>query len=225
MRLFLFGEVRGLELHLPCGFHEGRFVEASERSPGHTLNAIHADFTREVGHSTLEEIQTAIKRGAVVCTKHRGFYSRNSHVAMRSKLLIAFTWGSGSVPTSPGTRDTWRKCTKGKRIHVPLAPLARGRVREIRSNPESGARISAVDLVFQSVMHREEINERLDSLKKQQDETLESMKKKLENMLEQQDKMIEILRQAVRRSAGDEVPLPPAKRARSDGQCESAEGR
>lgn len=115
VRLFLRDACRGLELHLPSEWKQGKFQE-----PAKTANYYHYAFSKAIGQNSLHEIQQAINKGAVVHC-HNGYHERNSFVAKEANVLVAFTWG----PISGGTLDTWKKTnpTTCTRIHIPLESL------------------------------------------------------------------------------------------------------
>lgn len=102
-----------LTLHLPCPWENGRYQDMSSRdwrtNPGRLANQRHELFQRQTGIDSLQQIQSAIDRGAQVCI-HSGFHARNTEIA-KVKVLVA----SGCL--KGGTLDTWKKC-KGEKIFV-----------------------------------------------------------------------------------------------------------
>lgn len=110
-----------LQLYLPSRFSNEKFDKTT--SAGIRSNALHSQFERHSGISSLNELDTAIRLGAKTeaCD---GFHARNSLVA-KSNYMIAFTWSSTGEPSDGGTLHTWRRC-QGTKIHVNLAKLAEG---------------------------------------------------------------------------------------------------
>jgi hypothetical protein len=109
-----------LTLALPCEFdwNAGQFldtgfrgIESWKKNPGATSNWFHSQFSNAIGKPSLEEIKTAIYKGAVV-ELEAGFMARNSIVA-RADTVIAFTFGDGVIVKDGGTADTCRKYLKG----------------------------------------------------------------------------------------------------------------
>lgn len=101
--LFLHGKASSLTLCLPGPFN-GRF----QGKDGSIANHYHNLFSKEIGFSSLAGIQKAIDKGAIV-TVHNSFRERNTQIAKRANILIAFGRG-GVSPTTSGTLDTWNKC-------------------------------------------------------------------------------------------------------------------
>ena len=73
-----------------------------------------------MGRHTLQDIDDAIKKGAVV-TVFDGFHARN--IAIAAHPLIALSWSAGGAPTSGGTAHTCRACREPK-THVSLRAFA-----------------------------------------------------------------------------------------------------
>lgn len=123
VQLFLEGYVKKLTLHLPCEFKDGKYFETWDnwQNPGKSANTYHTRFSDKLKRNTLEEIQKAIDLGATVVV-HKGFYARNSKVAL-SSYLIAFSWSEGNTPTDGGTLDTWNKSKSKNKRHVSLQSL------------------------------------------------------------------------------------------------------
>lgn len=111
-----------LHLHLPAQFdlNTMRFAEASR--DGQTSNYYHDLFSKKCGFNSLDEIGSALQD--FNCTSHvyNGFFARNIPVG-RCDILIAFTWGEGSIPADGGTKHTWDHSSAPKKIHVPLKNL------------------------------------------------------------------------------------------------------
>jgi hypothetical protein len=127
--LFNAGIVTSLTLALPCAFEwdSASFVDGGELwNPAVRLHELHGQFSRVIGKPSLQEIKTAIYKGAEVVTAN-GFHARNTLVANRADVVIAFTFGHGSVLDDGGTADTARKYLKtGKRAlwHVDLNDMS-----------------------------------------------------------------------------------------------------
>ena len=125
--LFLRGKVSGLELHLPCEWDTTmtQFADTGAShwaaNPGRTANSYHRKFSAVLGRSSFKELAAARAKGAVFTT-YSGFHVRNSVIARECDRTISLTWATGDAPTSGGSLDQWRKCTKAKE-HVPLQTL------------------------------------------------------------------------------------------------------
>lgn len=114
-----------LLLFLPCKFIDGKFVdEQAWHHCGKTLNELHAQFSAKLGHSTLQDIELAVKRGATLDSSGRGFFARNLKVG-RSDYMIALSAATGDRPSDGGTAHTWRNATtvSANRKHVSLSKL------------------------------------------------------------------------------------------------------
>ena len=70
--------------------------------------------------NNFKELTEAKQRGAEIIIEDAGFFARNTLVANNSDYLIAFTFGRGSIPSSRGTLDTWKKFNGVKKIHITL---------------------------------------------------------------------------------------------------------
>lgn len=117
--------IDSLTLALPCTFswENARFVDGHEPfRPGTRLNSLHAQFSEMIGKSSLQEIKTAIYKGAEVVQRN-GFHARNEVVAERATHMIAFTFGARNIVANGGTAHTCRSyLAKGKTAlwHVDL---------------------------------------------------------------------------------------------------------
>lgn len=90
-------------------------------NPGRSANTYHANFSKELGYSTMEDIRKARDLGAILDTNGKGFHSRNLQIA-KSKRMLAFSWSKTGEPDSGGTLHTWQHCS-GQKIHINLADL------------------------------------------------------------------------------------------------------
>lgn len=104
----------------------------SKRDTGDTANRLHKTFARILGRkptATLDQLSHLSQdASATLDMNNLGFFTRNSRVA-ESQFLIAFTWHDKMLDTriaGSGTSDTWVKCKKGRKIHVPLRNLMAG---------------------------------------------------------------------------------------------------
>eukprot|EP00041_Stephanoeca_diplocostata_P000371 m.14413 g.14413 ORF g.14413 m.14413 type:complete len:232 (+) comp10441_c0_seq3:241-936(+) len=140
--LFLRRKVAGLRLHLPCEWDESKtqLIDNGEshwaKNPGHMANAYHRKFSKVIGRSSLAEIAAAKKKGAIL-TVHSGFHVRNTVIAQECDKTLSLTWAAGDAPTSGGSLDQWRKCTKPKE-HVSLRSLANDVKRKAQANYGAG---------------------------------------------------------------------------------------
>lgn len=124
VRLYLQGDHGGLTLHLPAELEEKGFRQNRNYSdPGRTLNYYHQQFTAKIGSSSIDELNQAREKGAVL-TQHNSFSMRNAWVAADADFLIAFTWANGSLPKPGGTRQTWDRTHRPK-VHIPLESLTK----------------------------------------------------------------------------------------------------
>jgi hypothetical protein len=130
--LFNAGHVQKLTLALPCEFdwHAGRFVDDGtvdwRANPGGTLNYYHRPFSKVIGRNSLEEIKTAIYKGAEAVIE-KGLMARNSIVAERADVVICFTFGAGPIVKDGGSARTCEKyLALGKRAlwHVDLNDMS-----------------------------------------------------------------------------------------------------
>ncbi len=123
--LFQSDYVKNAKLYLPTEWdaQNKKYHEADDMyDSGKTSNYYHKLFSTKVQRNTLQDIDSAIKKGLVVNTNHKGFKTRNTQVA-KSDYLIAFTWGSGSEPNDGGTLDTWNKSNSKFKYHVNLSKI------------------------------------------------------------------------------------------------------
>lgn len=123
--LFLGGEVDRLELHLPCRFNGAIFYGASDEA--RTANHYHQAFTARMppDRSSFTDLREAIMRGATIWQYEvEGFKARNYAVG-RVEVVIAQTFGRGSVPADGGTAHTWRNSAAPIKIHIPIGELHR----------------------------------------------------------------------------------------------------
>jgi len=120
----LFNEGYGsLSLHLPCPFNidQLKFHDNGEMSwetnPGRLANDLHILFNKQIGRNSFEELALAISNGAHV-EIHSGFHARNN--AMKSDVLVAYSFSTTGIPESKGTLYTWNKSKALKKICVSL---------------------------------------------------------------------------------------------------------
>lgn len=128
VQLFLDGGFRSLTLHIPTEFvvnaKGNKFLDTNGKrdwrtNPGWLANKCHESFSLILGHNTCDDISMAIQRGAKI-TVHSGFHARNTCIARSCDMMIAFSWASGSAPTSGGTYYTWSKCHAPTKYHYSL---------------------------------------------------------------------------------------------------------
>ena len=138
--LFRENLVPSLTLYLPAEFQNSKFVhpQGQYRNPGSIANYYHQNMSRQLGYSTLRELQSAIDAGAKVHVI-QGFKTRNTYVARASDYLLAFTFGTHSGTYRPGqpgythhqpaglkdggTADTWNKAQSRIKEHKSLWEL------------------------------------------------------------------------------------------------------
>lgn len=111
-----------LDLHLPAPYENGAFIAGDNwRSPGSTSNYYHRLFRKRCGGNPVAGIGLAASLGARLHI-HHGFKVRNIPVG-RADILLAYTWGSGTVPADGGTKHTWSNSNAPIKIHFPLEAL------------------------------------------------------------------------------------------------------
>jgi len=127
---FIEGVADSLTLHLPAPFVIGGLGQSShfdERTEsGRTANYYHRLFSDKLQAagalpSSFDDLAHAIERGARFFV-HDGFLSRNMFVG-RVDVLIAATFGRGSVPKDGGTKHCWDNSRAPKNIHIPIETL------------------------------------------------------------------------------------------------------
>jgi len=119
-----------LTLHLPAPFVIGGLGESShfdERTEsGRTANYYHRLFSGKLQASgalpsSFDDLAHVMEWGASVFV-HDGFHARNLFVG-RVDVLIAATFGRGSVPKDGGTKHCWDNSPAPKKIHIPIETL------------------------------------------------------------------------------------------------------
>lgn len=121
--LFLEGKSDQLHLHTPALFKGASKGFDTTSQAGKTTNRLHRSFSQQTGRDSFADIEAAFRKRGCKCTYYEdGFLARNKVVA-QSDYLIAFSWSKGNEPEEGGTKDTWKKCTNGKKVHVSLQSL------------------------------------------------------------------------------------------------------
>lgn len=116
-----------IELALPTKYNldTGWFLDSGVRdfktNPGGTANYYHR-LMEEVtgGKYNSKQIGEAYAKGLATLYAYNGFFARNSVVAAKANILVAFTFSDDNNPADGGTKDTWDKCS-GTKIHYRLA--------------------------------------------------------------------------------------------------------
>ena len=119
-----------LTLALPCAYDmvNGVYVDTGVRdfrtNPGGTANYYHRLMSQVTsGKYEVGQIKRLVEHGLATLEVYNGFFARNTVVAAKSNILVAFTFSSDANPNEPadgGTKDTWDKCS-GTKIHFRLA--------------------------------------------------------------------------------------------------------
>lgn len=117
-----------LVIETPCGwdFDRCQFSDNGgygwQQNPGWTLNKYHTAFSKKCKLHSLDDIYSAIMKGAQVIVSN-GFFDRNLKVA-KAERMIALTFGVGK-PKDGGTGHTWghSKLESEHKIHVCLGTL------------------------------------------------------------------------------------------------------
>lgn len=116
-----------LELYIPCEWdttnrcYRDNGVVDWMVNPGGTLNYYHRRFSKIVGFDSLDQINDAISRGAILKVE-KGLFKRNDRVASSIDVLYAFTFTTRDSPCDGGTLYTWKKakCKKVNCISIPI---------------------------------------------------------------------------------------------------------
>ena len=100
--MFIKNIVTELELYFPCKWNKfkNEFLSLEFRDSGSVANYYHGLFSKKLFNSkyeTLTQIAQAIVLGAKIYENTNGFHARNLQVAVRSEILIAYTWGEGQT--------------------------------------------------------------------------------------------------------------------------------
>ena len=99
----------GLSLHLPAQLTINGFTQGFDKyDAGKTSNYYHELFSKKIGIDSFHDLNHAINSGAKV-TVGTDFKSRNTLVANEADILLAFTFGEGSILKDGGTKDTMDK--------------------------------------------------------------------------------------------------------------------
>ena len=120
--LYLMNVADSLTLHLPCGWnHDERYFHGSVAN---TANYYHQQFSKKLGKDplqTLDELITTMPAGfSHKC--HNGFKARNLEVG-KADVLLAYTFGTGDKPGSPGTLHTWDNSPAQLKVHRRIQEL------------------------------------------------------------------------------------------------------
>jgi hypothetical protein len=97
-----------LSLHLPAELTITGFMQGFDKyDAGRTSNYYHELFSKQIGIDSIQELVCA----ASFCdtTVSADFKSRNTLVANEADVLLAFTFGNGSILKDGGTKDTMEK--------------------------------------------------------------------------------------------------------------------
>jgi hypothetical protein len=127
VRLFLNNPEYRIRLELPAAWEENQFADSGtkdwKQNHGRVANHYHSEFEKKSGIHSLEDIQVAKERDAVLNAHTKGFFARNAIVA-KSEYLIAFTFGKNSQPPKDsGTLHTWKLAKAANKIHFDIDKL------------------------------------------------------------------------------------------------------
>lgn len=130
VRLFLDGSVGHLVLHLPAPLENDAYLGPERNSSGSAANYYHGLFKRITGVDGLQEIDTAIARGATVTCEpvapgYGAMHARNRKVAQGSNAMLAYTFCADGTPADGGTKGTWDQSplVGAQKVHVDLGAL------------------------------------------------------------------------------------------------------
>lgn len=87
-------------------------------NPGGTSNYYHRNFSQSTGIASLLEL-AQVMPSSILETEF-GFSSRNSLLAGKVDLLLAYTFSNTDRPSSTGTLSTWTKSKAMKKIHTSI---------------------------------------------------------------------------------------------------------
>lgn len=136
-RLFLDGEVDGLQLHLPAGFSVGQgcFIEDGYESAGAITNRYHEMAVRRgCGYDGLHDLTVALTDPNVTRStpvkpsySYKDFWNRNWRIADGSDLLLVVDFGMGrGVPEGHSSHIVRHFLQMNKRPHVTMFDLTTG---------------------------------------------------------------------------------------------------
>jgi len=106
--MFLHNKGLGYDLFLPCRFDKNKFASKTA-GIADTANFYHKEFSKAINKDSLEEIGTAIRDLRCDTVYRSGFKERNTDIAEKSDILLAFTFGEGKKLKDGGTLDTMNK--------------------------------------------------------------------------------------------------------------------
>lgn len=127
---YLSGGYKSIELHFPCKFINGLFVDNGSSdwkiNPGQSANKYHQMFNHKLRQNSLLDIEELIQQQdndqVKIYQNYNGFHDRNTAVG-NVDILIAFTFSKSKTPTKGGTLDTWKKSKAKRKIHVCISKL------------------------------------------------------------------------------------------------------
>lgn len=124
--LYLMDSAHSLTLYLPAPWEaESGVYKFKDTREGSLANYYHRVFSEKICGSrrrTLEGIQKAADKGAVLNTDHPGFYKRNIQVG-KVDALIAYTFSHTGKPKPGGTEHCWNNSPAPIKIHRNLFEL------------------------------------------------------------------------------------------------------
>lgn len=106
-----------LRLYLPCAWDSAAtaFADTGVRdwrsNPGGTSNHYHRQFASKCGVPSLAQLGNALALPQTTVEVEKGFFERNSGLAVSVDVLVAYGFGEGVEPSTGGTLRTWRACT------------------------------------------------------------------------------------------------------------------
>jgi hypothetical protein len=126
--LYLNKKSNSLILHLPCAWDGKQYIKHQDatnswaKKTADTANYYHRKFSAVIKHDSLKDIQSAYELGATLVQHSGGFFVRNLEVG-KCDVLLAYTFGSSSVPADGGTLHTWNQSSAPIKHHFPIQDL------------------------------------------------------------------------------------------------------
>jgi hypothetical protein len=87
-------------------------------NPAYLSNRAHADFTKIIKTSTLNQLKKALESKTTTSVVHNGLHARNRVVASSAERMVALSW---DIDKRSGTEFSWELCsitTKAHKRHV-----------------------------------------------------------------------------------------------------------
>ena len=119
--LYLANQAQRLTLFIPSLWDQKRCLFYGNNN-ANTANYYHRLFSEKMGGNTLNGIQRAIDKGAIIHEIKEGFFARNLLVG-QTDILIAFGWEKGEKPQTKGTLHTWNNSQCTNKIYIYIGEI------------------------------------------------------------------------------------------------------